>query len=90
MPTMDRTGKRRAVKGVSSLPHHEGHLGLPTLLTTEQVASWLQTSVKAIYSKAERGSIPGTVRVGRRLYFIRSELLKVIEQGKVPFLGKAD
>ena len=76
-------------KGITSGPHHEEQLGLPTLLTPEQVAAWLQTSVKAIYAKAERGSLPGVVRIGRRVYFIRSELVKSIDQGRSPYLGES-
>lgn len=61
--------------------------GLPELLTVGEVASWLKTSEKAVYSKVERGGLPGAVHVGRRLYFIREELLKSLEQGRVPHLG---
>ena len=57
------------------------------MLTVTQVADWLQTTVQAIYAKAERGSLPGVVRVGRRVYFLRCELLALIEQGRVPHLG---
>jgi excisionase family DNA binding protein len=66
-------------------PH--GVNGLPDLLTPAEVAAWLKTSVKAVYSKAERGSLPGAVRVGRRLYFIRAELLDSLERSRVPQLG---
>ncbi|HEX2878566.1 MAG TPA: helix-turn-helix domain-containing protein [Polyangiaceae bacterium] len=61
--------------------------GLPELLTVEEVASWLKTSEKAVYSKVERGGLPGAVHLGRRLYFIRSELLQFVDQGRVPHLG---
>lgn len=60
---------------------------LPDLLTPDEVAAWLRTSVKAVYAKAERGSLPGATRVGRRLYFLRAELLGLVEQGRVPHLG---
>ena len=61
---------------------------LPALLTADEVAAWLATSTKAVYAKAERGNLPGAVRLGRRLYFIRSELLRFVEQGRVPHLGE--
>jgi excisionase family DNA binding protein len=61
--------------------------GLPELLTVEEVAAWLKTTPKAIYAKAERGTLPGAIRIGRRLYFIRTELLAFLEQGRVPFNG---
>jgi hypothetical protein len=60
---------------------------LPDLLTADEVAAWLRTSVKAVYAKAERGCLPGAMRVGRRLYFLRAELLSLVEQGRVPHLG---
>jgi excisionase family DNA binding protein len=62
-------------------------LNLPELLTAEEVAAWLKTSRKAIYAKAERGSLPGATYVGRRLYFLRSDLVNWVEQGRVPPLG---
>ena len=60
---------------------------LPDLLTAKEVAAWLRTTVKAVYAKAERGSLPGATRVGRRLYFLRADLLRFVEQGRVPYLG---
>jgi excisionase family DNA binding protein len=60
---------------------------LPDLLTPDEVAAWLRTTVKAVYAKAERGSLPGATRVGRRLYFLRTDLLRLVEQGRVPHLG---
>lgn len=60
---------------------------LPDLLTADEVARWLRTTVRAVYAKAERGTLPGATHVGRRLYFVRSELLALVEQGRVPHLG---
>ena len=60
---------------------------LPDLLTAEEVAAWLKTTVRAVYAKAERGSLPGATRLGRRLYFVRADLLRFLEQGRVPHLG---
>jgi predicted DNA-binding transcriptional regulator AlpA len=62
---------------------------LPELLTAEEVAVWLKISVKAVYAKSERGTLPGATHLGRRLYFVRSELLSLVEQGRVPTLGDA-
>lgn len=58
--------------------------GLPELLTADEVAAWLKTTRKAIYAKAERGHLPGATRIGGRLYFLRSDLVRVVEQGRVP------
>ena len=60
---------------------------LPELLTADDVANWLKISVKAVYAKAERGKLPGTAHVGRRLYFFRAELLNWLQQSRVPFIG---
>jgi len=60
---------------------------LPELLTPREVAVWLKTSVQAVYAKAERGTLPGATRVGRRLYFLRAELVEFVQQGRVPYLG---
>ena len=37
------------------------------LLTADEVAALLRTSRKAIYAMAERGLLPGVIRIGRRL-----------------------
>ena len=60
---------------------------LPELLTPDEVATWLKTSIGAVYAKAERGKLPGATRLGRRLYFIRSELVAYVHQSRVPHLG---
>jgi excisionase family DNA binding protein len=51
---------------------------LPLLLPVETAAEVLHTSPKAIYAMAERGQLPGAVRVGRRLLIRRDELLDSI------------
>jgi excisionase family DNA binding protein len=60
---------------------------LRELLTPREVAAWLKTTVQAVYAKAERGTLPGATHVGRRLYFLRAELLEFVQQGRVPYLG---
>lgn len=62
-------------------------LTLPVLLTPAEVAAWLKTTISAVYAKAERGTLPGATRLGRRLYFIRAELLAYVEQGRVSQSG---
>ncbi|HKY40342.1 MAG TPA: helix-turn-helix domain-containing protein [Polyangiaceae bacterium] len=61
--------------------------GMPALVTAHEVAAWLKTTISAVYAKAERGSLPGAVRLGRRLYFIRAELVDFVEQGRVSQSG---
>jgi excisionase family DNA binding protein len=60
---------------------------LPELLTADEVAAWLKTTRRAIYAKAERGALPGVTHVGRRLYFVRDDLLRFVEQARVPHTG---
>jgi len=61
--------------------------GLPELLTADEVAAWLKTTTKAVYARVERGNLPGATRIGCRLYFVRADLLRCLEQGRVPHLG---
>jgi hypothetical protein len=49
-------------------------IGMPELLTADEVAAWLKTTRKAVYAKAERGTLAGATYVGRRLYFLRADL----------------
>jgi predicted DNA-binding transcriptional regulator AlpA len=80
----------RPRRRTSAEPHRitQAHeIGLPDLLTADEVATWLRASVKAIYARAERGNLPGVTRLGRRLYFVRAELLAFVQQGRVPHLG---
>jgi hypothetical protein len=61
--------------------------GVPELLTADEVAMWLKTTVGAVYAKAERGNLPGATRLGRRLYFFKEELVTFAEQGRVPLVA---
>jgi excisionase family DNA binding protein len=51
---------------------------LPLFLPVETAAEVLHTTPKAVYAMAERGQLPGAVRVGRRLLVRRDELLDSI------------
>ncbi len=50
-------------------------LPLPRLRTPREVGEWLNISEKAVYTRAERGALPGVIRRGRRIYFLESALL---------------
>jgi len=50
------------------------------LLTVDEVGALLRTTRKAIYTMAERGLLPGAVRIGRRLLFRREALLHWLGQ----------
>jgi excisionase family DNA binding protein len=51
-------------------------------LTVRQVAQLLGMSEKAIYHRAERGQLPGMLRVGRSLRFRRADLLGSLAEGR--------
>ncbi len=57
---------------------------MPVLLTPDEVAAALRTSKKQVYAMAERGQLPGIVRLGRRLLVDRDELVSWIETLRVP------
>ena len=65
-------------------PSHDPVVPLPgqLLLTVPQVARLLGMSAKAIYHRAERGQLPGVVRVGRSLRFRRAELVGSLSEGR--------
>jgi excisionase family DNA binding protein len=56
------------------------------LLTVPEVGTLLRTTPKAIYAMAERGLLPGTVRIGRRLLVRREDLLDWLRQKSAPSL----
>ena len=58
------------------------------LLTPNEVAALLRTTRKAIYCLAERGALPGSVRIGRRLLFRREALLDWLRQKSAPSLER--
>ena len=62
-------------------------LRLIAAYTADEVAAWLKTTHKAIYAKAQRGSLPGATYIGRRLYFLQADLLRCVAQGRVPNMG---
>jgi excisionase family DNA binding protein len=60
----------------------------PVLRTPGEVATLLRTSRKAIYAMVERGQLPGTVRIGRRVLFRESDLVEWLRQKTVPSLER--
>ena len=60
--------------------------GLPILLTPDEVAELLRTSRKAIYVMAERGQLPGVIRIARRVLVDRDDLLRWLDQKRTPSL----
>ncbi|HUR33133.1 MAG TPA: helix-turn-helix domain-containing protein [Vicinamibacterales bacterium] len=56
----------------------EGHAR--ELLTTDELAQLLRTTRKAVYAMAERGQLPGTIRVGKRLRYRSRAIYDWLEQ----------
>lgn len=46
------------------------------LLTVAETAEFLRTTPKAVYVHVARGTLPGLVRLGRRVMFRRADLLR--------------
>jgi excisionase family DNA binding protein len=48
------------------------------LLTVDETADFLRTTPKAVYHMAERGQLPGIVRIGRRVLVRREDLRRYV------------
>ena len=59
---------------------------MPVLLTVDDVATTLRSTRKAIYVMAERGQLPGVIRIGRRVLVDRDDLLRWLNQKRTPSL----
>lgn len=62
--------------------------GLPSLLTSGEVADLLRTTRKAVYAMVERGQLPGIVRIGRRVLVRADALLHWLGQKSSPSLER--
>jgi excisionase family DNA binding protein len=62
--------------------------GVPALLTTDEVATILRTSRKAIYAMIARQQLPGIVRLGRRVLVSEDVLLDWLRQKFTPSLER--
>ena len=76
-------------------PAPEGKIGgapleaenLPVLMTANETADLLRTSRKAIYAMAERGQLPGVIRLGHRLLIRRDDVLTWLDRSRAPSPG---
>ncbi|MBX3215176.1 MAG: helix-turn-helix domain-containing protein [Labilithrix sp.] len=62
---------------------------LPYLLTVDDVAELLRTTRKAVYSRIERGLLPGVVRDGRRVLLLRDDVLEWILERRAATPGRS-
>ena len=60
----------------------------PALLLVREVAVFLRTSPKPIYSMIERGLLPGVVRIGRRVLVRQEDLLEWVRKKSAPSLER--
>jgi excisionase family DNA binding protein len=57
---------------------------LPLFLNVDEVAELLRSTRAAIYAMADRGRLPGVVRIGRRMLISRDALLDSLLEGRAP------
>lgn len=69
------SASQRARNGGTSFAAAHGMSNAPELLRVDEVAALLRTTPKAIYAMVERRSLPGVVRIGRRVLVRRDVLL---------------
>ncbi|MBK8264625.1 MAG: helix-turn-helix domain-containing protein [Nannocystis sp.] len=50
-------------------------------MTPDELAGWLHCSRRAVYDRVYRGQLPGSLRVGRRLYFMREIVIAFLREG---------
>ena len=79
--------ERSAMRNSVTIPATSGTSAAaewPVLLTTEEAASLLRTSRKAIYALVERGQLPGVTRLGRRVLLRSEDLLEWLRHKSAP------
>ena len=69
-----------------TLPPTRAHV--PALLTTDEVATTLRTSRKAIYAMVELQQLPGVVWIGRAVLVREDALLDWLRQKSTPSLER--
>lgn len=60
---------------------------LPALLTVQEVAEVLRTTRAGVYSRIERGLLPGVIRDGRRVLVDRCVLVSWLEERRAASSG---
>lgn len=53
-------------------------------MTAEELAAQLDVDRKTVYAMAERGEIPGVIRLGRLLKFARPAVIAWLREGNGP------
>ena len=55
-------------------------IALPDLLTVDEVADAIRTSRPAVYALIRRGTLPGVIRLSRRILVDRTELVRWLDE----------
>ena len=66
--------------GDEQVTTHVSNAGMPLLLTSDEVATLLRTTRKAVYCMADRGQLPGKTRIGRRVLFRTRQLVDYLDR----------
>jgi len=75
----NREVSEAGMNGADLITETTSEQALPLLLTTDEVATLLRTTRKAIYSMVERGQLPGVRKIGRRVLFRSRPLLDYLD-----------
>lgn len=51
------------------------------LMTPDELAGLLRCSRRTVYDRVDKGELPGSLRIGRRLYFMREIVLGSLLEG---------
>jgi len=57
---------------------------LPFLLKPAEAAELLRTTTAAIYTRIQRGQLPGVTKDGRRVLIFRDDLLSWLQKSRAP------
>ncbi|MBK8262568.1 MAG: helix-turn-helix domain-containing protein [Nannocystis sp.] len=50
-------------------------------MTPDELAELLRCSRRTVYDRVDKGELPGSLRIGRRLYFMREIVLGSLLEG---------
>ena len=64
-----------------------GTIELPRLLTVDEVADLLRTSRGSIYAKIRQGTLPGVIRISRRLLIDGAAVLSWLDERRAVSLN---
>ena len=60
---------------------HQKLADAPDVLTVPMLAALLDLSVGSMYSAVDRGEVPGTVKIGRRIVISKAAIVAWLDRG---------